>query len=229
MDTIVSKKITGENEVTRGLLVCGVVAGPLFIGASLIQALLRPGFDLSRHPISLLLLGDLGWVQFINFVVTGLLALAYAFGMRRFLHPGRGGTWGPLLVGIYGVGFITAGVFPPDPEFGFPAGAPGGVPGVASGHANIQSLAFLALMLSVIAASFIFARRFAGLHERGWAAYCVATGVAVPALFILGAALTPGGKGGLPLLGVALFTSAWLAVVAARLLTEANHSRQSRL
>jgi hypothetical membrane protein len=227
MDTTLSKRATARYNinVTKSLLACGVVAGPLFIGVTLIQAFTRPGFDLSRHAISLLLLGNLGWIQFINFVLTGLLAVAYAFGMRRLLHPGRGETWGPLLVGVYGIGFIMAGVFPPDPEFGFPPGAPEGVPSTMSGHASVHFLAFFALVLALVAASFVFARRFAALRQRGWAAYCVATGVAAPALFILGAALTLGGNSGLPLFGVAFVTSAWLAVVAARLLNESNLER----
>jgi hypothetical protein len=37
----------------RNLLGCGLVAGPLFIVASLTQAYARKGFDLARHPISL--------------------------------------------------------------------------------------------------------------------------------------------------------------------------------
>jgi hypothetical protein len=45
----------------RNLLGCGIVAGPLFITVSLTHT--RYGFDLARHPISLLSLGSLGWVQ----------------------------------------------------------------------------------------------------------------------------------------------------------------------
>jgi hypothetical protein len=47
----------------------------------------------------LLSLGDLGWIQIANFVVTGALFVACAVGLRRVLHPGRAGTWGPRLVG----------------------------------------------------------------------------------------------------------------------------------
>jgi hypothetical protein len=36
----------------RNLLYCGIIAGPLFIAASLIQAFTRTGFDLARHPLS---------------------------------------------------------------------------------------------------------------------------------------------------------------------------------
>jgi hypothetical protein len=77
---------------TRALLACGVVAGPLFLVVALLQALTRDGFDLGRHPLSLLSLGELGWIQIANFVVAGLLSVASAVGMRRVLHPGRGGT-----------------------------------------------------------------------------------------------------------------------------------------
>jgi Protein of unknown function (DUF998) len=58
---------------TARLLGCGIVAGPLFLAVVFLQAFTRDGFDLSRHPLSLLSLGELGWVQMANFVVTGVL------------------------------------------------------------------------------------------------------------------------------------------------------------
>ncbi len=62
--------------------------------------LTHDGFDPRRHPLSLLSLDELGWIQITNFVVAGLLFVASAVGMRRVLHPGRGTTWGPLLIGV---------------------------------------------------------------------------------------------------------------------------------
>jgi hypothetical protein len=44
----------------KALLTGGVVAGPLFIMVGLLQAFTREGFDLRRHPLSLLSNGDLG-------------------------------------------------------------------------------------------------------------------------------------------------------------------------
>jgi Protein of unknown function (DUF998) len=82
---------------TRALLACGVVAGPLFLAVALLQALTRDGFDLGRHPLSLLSLGELGWIQITNFVVAGLLSVAFAVGLRRVLHPGRAGPGGRYL------------------------------------------------------------------------------------------------------------------------------------
>jgi hypothetical protein len=113
---------------TTRLLACGVIAGPFLIAAVLIQAFTRDGFDLSHHPLSLLGLGDLGWIQIVTFVVTGALYVACAVGMWRVLRPGRGGTWGPFLVGVNGVGLVVAGIFVTDAGAGFPPGAPAGAP-----------------------------------------------------------------------------------------------------
>ena len=49
----------------------GLVAGPLFLAASLIQSLLRPGFDLVHNAASLLSLGQFGWIQDLNFAAAG--------------------------------------------------------------------------------------------------------------------------------------------------------------
>jgi len=146
------------------LLACGVVAGPLFIVVALLQVLTRDGFDLSRHPLSLLSLGDLGWVQISNFVVSGLLSVAFAVGLRWVLHPGRAGTWGPLLVGAYGVGLIMGGVFVADPALGFPPGTPQGVPDQLSWHAVLHAIAPPMAFLSLIVACLVFV---AGLAYSG--------------------------------------------------------------
>jgi hypothetical protein len=199
----------------RALLACGVVAGPLFIAAALLQALTREGFDLSRHPLSLLSLGELGWIQIANFVVAGLLAIAFAVGLRRVLHPGRGGRWGPLLVGAYGVGLIMGGVFVTDAGAGFPPGAPAGAPEQLSWHGSLHAIAPVLAFLSLIVACFVLARRFAGLRQRGWAGYCVATGVV-----LLGLLAWPDQDTVTVQLAAAIVLGwAWLSVMAARLLT----------
>ena len=200
---------------TLALLACGVVAGPLFLAVALLQALTREGFDLRRHPLSLLSLGALGWIQIANFVAAGLLSVAFAVGLRRVLHPGRGGRWGPLLVGAYGVGLIMGGVFVTDPGAGFPPGAPAGAPEQLSWHGMLHAIAPLLAFLSLILACFVLARRFAALGQRGWAGYCVATGVA-----LLGLLAWPDQDTVVMQLAVAIVLGwAWLSALAARLLT----------
>ena len=209
-----------HHDTTRALLTCGILAGPLFVGSSLLQALLRPGFDLTRHGISMLLLGGFGWIQVVTFELAGLYAIAGAIGARRRLHPGRAATSGPRLLSGYGIGLLVAGLFAPDPAFAFPPGTPDGMPAGMSGHAALHALGFFVSISSFIAAAFVFARRFLARRERAWAAYSAASGVAAPLLVILSIVMAP--SGGIPLFGVALVTAAWMSAASSRLLAEST-------
>jgi len=219
-----SAKEYGSTDWTKALLVAGVVAGPLFIILGLIQILIRPGFDLTRHDLSLMSNGGLGWIQITNFLVTGLLTIAGAVGMRRVLHGGRGGTWGPLLVGVYGLGLIGAGFFSADPANGFPPGTPANAHAV-SWHGLLHFVTGGIGFLALIAACFIFARRFAALGQRGWAIYSVVTGVIFFAAFL---GIATGSQPSNPLLSfvtIAFYIAvviawAWISVIAARFLSE---------
>jgi hypothetical membrane protein len=147
------------------------------------QALTRPGFDLARHDASLLSNGDLGWIQVANFVLTGLMVIACAVGMRRALSRGRGALAGPLLIAIYGVGLVGAGLFAADPMSGFPAGAPAGRPDAITTH-GLLHLAFAGVgFLCFIAACFVLARRFSAERRRGWTIASIATGTIFLAAF----------------------------------------------
>jgi Protein of unknown function (DUF998) len=64
---------TKTGSLTRILLLCGAIAGPLFILAVLIQDYTRPAFNPRLQPLSLLSLGAWGWVQITNFVLAGVL------------------------------------------------------------------------------------------------------------------------------------------------------------
>jgi hypothetical protein len=162
----------------RRLLGCCIIAGPLFVMTSLAQAFTRTGFDLGRHPISLLSLGSLGWIQVANFVVSGVLYMVGAVGFRDALRPGRGSTWAPRLVAITGVGLIVAGVFSADAGAGFPPGAPAGAPAM-SWHGVLHEVGFGLSFVGALAACGVFARRYAALGRRGWAVAAIATVVAV--------------------------------------------------
>lgn len=162
---------TAEQQArTRRLLACGVIAGPLFLTIVLLQGVLREGFRLSFHPLSLLSLGGAGWVQVLNFVVTGLLYAAFAVGLRRVLYPGRGRTWAPIMFGLVGVGLTVSGVFVTDAGAGFPAGAPEGAPDQISWHGALHTVGFLLANLGWLVGTVVLMRRFIGLKERAWVA-----------------------------------------------------------
>ena len=115
--------------ITRSLLGYGVLAGPFYLVVGLAQALTRDGYDLTRHDLSLLANGPLGWIQIANLVLSGLMTVAAGIGMRRALRAlggGRGTVWGPRLVVGYGLGLVGAGIFVADPMNGVPARHPGG-------------------------------------------------------------------------------------------------------
>src|SRR5262249_30549829 len=78
------------------LLRAGLVAGPLFVALFLVEPAFHDGYDPMRHPVSSLSLGPGGWVQMLNFLVAGLLCLAFAAGLRRALRPGPGAAAAPL-------------------------------------------------------------------------------------------------------------------------------------
>ena len=57
-----------DNALTMRLLKCGVLAGPIYVVVGLLQVLLREGFDIRRHALSLMSNGDLGWIQIASFI-----------------------------------------------------------------------------------------------------------------------------------------------------------------
>jgi hypothetical protein len=169
---------------TKALLACGAIAGPLFIVAWLVAGATRASYDPLRHPISSLAISEFGWTQTANFLVTGLLTLAFAFGLRSRLQPPGGSTWGPRLIGAIAIGLIGAGFFVTDPLNGYPPGTPNfsleiSLPGRL--HRLFSAFVFLGLPI----ACFVFARLFTRQSQRGWAIYSVITGVAFIVMFVI--------------------------------------------
>lgn len=208
---------------TRALLACGVVSGPLFVLVALAQALTRDGFDLRRQPISLLSLGDLGWLQITNFVLSGALAMAFAVGMRRTSGVASG-RWAPLLVAIYGAGMIAGGAFLPDPALGYPIGTADGIPDQFSWHGTVHAIAPPVTFVALIAACFVLARRFTAARHPAWAVYSTVTGLAA---LTLSAWPAPQGAS-IRLFVAAAIAGAWLTSVAL-LLTRAAPGPASRV
>ena len=202
---------------TRAALTCGAIAGPLFTVAGLTQAATRAGFDPAKHQLSLLSNGSLGWIQMLNFIVTGGLFLIGAMGMRATLTSGRGGTWGPRLIAAFGAGMIGAGIFRPDPAFGFPLGTPDTKPDPVSWHGGLHyAIASVALLALIIAAA-VFARRFAAAHSRGWALGSAATGLVLLAGVAAVSTGSAGAVGSVWFIASALAAYIWASAVAAHL------------
>ncbi len=195
----------------RTLLTAGGIAGILFCGVATYGIMTRPGFDLQRHAVSNLSLGEGGWTMVAAFIGSGLLTLLCAFGMSRVLGEGRGSRALPILIGLYGIGLILAGIFPPPACCGFPAGTPADQQPVMTPSAIVHSIAFMIAFSSLIIACFVAARRMSG-H---WSTLSLAAGIAMPLLVGLG-------MGNLIAPGVAFFVAAivgwaWLTALVLRL------------
>jgi hypothetical membrane protein len=170
---------------TGALLVCGAIAGPLFTVAWLLEGATRAHYDPLRHPVSSLELGPYGWTQRANFLVAGLLTLAFSVGLRRAARPLGGSTWGPLLVGAHAIGLLGAGIFVTDPVSGYPPGTPDQLPTYGSVHAALHDLFSVGTFVGLPVACLVLARRFAGWGQRGWALYSAVTGVGFAVAFVL--------------------------------------------
>ena len=214
------------SRITRSLLGYGVLAGPFYVAIVLGQALTRPAFNLSRDDASLLSNGNMGWIQVANFLLTGLMVIACAVGVRRALSAGRGAVWGPLLLAVYGVGLIGAGLFVADPMNGFPPGAPAGRPETITTH-GLLHITFAGIgFLCFVAACFVLARRFSGERKRGWARFSVATGT----IFLVAFAGVASGSSS-PIVVAAFWAGllvawAWIGLLSQHLYSLARTSRE---
>jgi hypothetical protein len=193
---------------TRPLLACGAVAGPVYVTATLVQALTRDGFDLRQHRFSWLTTGDLGWIHQSNMVMVGALTVLLALGVRRSMGAGRGAVWAPRLLALFGVAYIIGGLLTADPVAGFP---PGTTPEMVrtSWRGVAQNASRSASTLLLIATSLVIARWFAAGGHRGWAWFY---GAAIPLVFMT---LTAVGLviGGNPS-AVAFLATPWIWVTA---------------
>ena len=182
---------------TRTLLTGAVVGPVLFVAVFTVLGAIRPGYDPMRMFVSLLMLSDGGLVQVASFLISGLLILGAAIGLRRVLAPGPGCRLAPIGVGLGGVGLVVAGIFPTDPVQGYPPGTPLGLPLTASWHAVLHVLGALLFFGGLPFASIVLTRRFASHGAIGWAVYSAASGIGM-FLFNLVTSASPGTVGMFP-------------------------------
>jgi hypothetical protein len=205
--------------VTRSMLGWGVVAGPFYLIVGLILALTREGFDLARHPLSALMLGDGGWMHTINLALSGVMVCVAGVGMARAAARGTG-----IGVGVYGLAMVASAIFPPDPMPGFPPGQDGATAPSVSGllHFAFGGIGFVAFAV----AAFLLGRWLIRHGERDRAVWSRTAAVVILVGFVGGAALGPAGMAGIWLAVVIGF--AWLLLASVRLYREVPHPDVAR-
>jgi hypothetical protein len=174
----------------RKLMSAGGLAGLIFCGVATYGILTRPGFDLQRHAVSNLSLGDGGWAMVAAFIMSGVLTMLCALGLSHVLKEGRGHRALPILVGLYGIGLLVAGLFPPPACCGFPEGTPHDLQPVMTPSAIAHGIGFMVAFGSLIIACFVAAFRLTGTSSL----ISLLAGIFMPLLVALGMtnAIAPG-------------------------------------
>ncbi|CAN5881426.1 hypothetical protein BH23ACT12_BH23ACT12_06350 [soil metagenome] len=153
------------------------IAGPvLFTAMYMIQEAFRTDeYSPIAEPVSALEAGPYGWVQQVNFVVFGLLTIAFAVGLHRRVQQTTAGILGPALLFISGIGLLLAAIFPLREDATGATYDPGG-------HVVAGLTFFLSSALGLI----VLSRRLA--HDPSWrsiAMYTLVAGAVALAGFIL--------------------------------------------
>jgi hypothetical protein len=119
--------------------------------------------------VSELSLGPYGWVQMLNFLLTGALVVVFGRGLAAHFSAGAASRTGPVLVQCMGVSLVVSGLFATDPSAMFDQ---------ASAHGVVHGI-FGAIFFTLAPVScFVFYRRFRS--DRAWrplAGWSLAAGV----------------------------------------------------
>lgn len=101
------------------------MAGPiLFTAVVILQGLLQPDYSHVKDPISALTAWPYGWLQILNFSVSGALMTAFLVGLNHGVQPSPRGAVGFALLVLGSIGIVLAGVFPWRLENGVPTETP---------------------------------------------------------------------------------------------------------
>lgn len=165
---------TTTRQAAPPLLLAGALAGPLYVGIGTIEAIVRDGFDIRKHSLSLLANGTGGWIHSTMMVVTGLLTVVGVLALRR---AGLRSRWAIGGLVLYGAGVAAAGLMRADPALGFPPGTPDAMPETISWHGFGHVIAGMLGFIGLIVACFVLSRWFGRRGATGWSRFSLVTGI----------------------------------------------------
>jgi hypothetical protein len=168
---------------TKILIACGPVACLLSTLAVFIEGATRADYNSFRYPLSSLAIGESGWTQISNFIITGSLLFLFSVGLKKIFNSTNEKFRGPLLIRLVAIGLIGAGICYTDPVYGYPPDKPLLLAQFTlRGHLHdgFSMLVFICLP----AACFVFRKRFIAAGKKAWARYSVFTGFAIIVTFI---------------------------------------------
>jgi len=201
----------------RFVPLCGMTAPVLMLVLWTVASLMRPGYDQLSQYGSELGTGPNAIIMNTNFVVTGLLIIAFATGLFASIRRVRWIQIGSILLGVFGAGEVAGGFFPCDPGCLITAQS------VSQLTHNVEAvIAFAAIALAPFLISLGLNRED---HWRGYGSYSLVTGLVAIGLFSIFSAASLGYLGYVGLfqrLFLAV-TFLWIEVVAIRLFRISGH------
>lgn len=156
---------------------CGILAPAIFATTLATFSFLNPNFNNLTNAVSELGMSAsphaFAW-NMIGFVLVGLLATAFAWGLRLTLRPHSKSVIAPALMGISGIGFTGLGIFPADTGF---------APSFSTTlHFTMVSVNFLPFVL----ATFIFAYQLRkNEYWKRWTSFSLIMGILAIASFFI--------------------------------------------
>lgn len=158
----------------RTLALAGLVAPLWFTTLIVVQGLLLPEYSHVKMPISALAAFPIGWLQNLNFFVTGVLMILFIMGLNGRVRPTPRGRAGFALLLIGATALMINGVFPWKMIDGVPTEPPA--------HAASAITTFASTGVGMI----VFSRRMtADARWRGRATYTLWSGILVLVLFVI--------------------------------------------
>jgi hypothetical membrane protein len=167
---------TDRRGVISPLAAAGIVGPIVFTLGFLVQEFFRRGeYSPMAEPVSALEAGPNGWIQQVNFIVFGLLTIAYAVGLHLGVRPTRAGVVGPAILAWSGVGLVLAGVLPLRED----------AAGVTYDPTGLHFVNGMIFFLSLGPGLIVMSRRLAGDPAwRNLATYALTTGIALLVMFV---------------------------------------------
>lgn len=156
------------------LAICGIIAPILYTTSVIVLGFLWLGYNHVTQFISEL--GGVGTpnaivMNTLGFGLTGLLEIAFAFGLHRGINEGRGSKIGPALVAIDGSATVAVGFFPWDTT------------DLASFTSRMHNIVGLVSLIAITLAPLVIAQRLRNDHHwKGYRVYCLATGLVTAVL-----------------------------------------------
>lgn len=161
--------ISDNNCMKKFLPICAILSPVIFVLLSFIAGYITPNYNPLTDPISNLAILQHGWIQTLNFVLSGILMLFLGYSTYKAL---KGVTKAPVSFIYFGIILILSAIFQTDPN------------GPSTTTGIIHILLFVTAMIVLIISGFVFQAKLWRINK-GLALYSLFTSI-TSLLFLLG-------------------------------------------